>query len=111
MNLDTYQALAIRTAKPLDPDESLVHAVMGLAGEAGEFADCIKKHLIYGQPLNRANAMEELGDLMWFVALACKALDVPMEHIAQMNIDKLAQRYPDKYTDTLAAQRLDKQGT
>jgi NTP pyrophosphatase (non-canonical NTP hydrolase) len=108
MNLNTYQALANRTAKPLDPDENLIHAVMGLSGEVGEFADAIKKHLIYGQPLNRVNAMEELGDVLWFVALACKALEVPMEHIAQMNIDKLAVRYPEKYSDTLAAQRLDK---
>jgi NTP pyrophosphatase (non-canonical NTP hydrolase) len=108
MNLNTYQALANRTAKPLDPDENLIHAVMGLSGEVGEFADAIKKHLIYGQPLNRVNAMEELGDVLWFVALACKALEVPMEHIAQMNIDKLAVRYPEKYTDTLAAARLDK---
>ena len=109
MNLNTYQALALRTAKPLDPEGNLSHAVMGLCGEAGEFADCIKKHLIYGQPLNRANALEEIGDLLWFIALACKALDVPMEHAAQMNLDKLAMRYPDRYSDTLAAARLDKE--
>lgn len=108
MNLDTYQALALRTAKPLDDRDNLVHAALGLTGEAGEFADCIKKHLVYGQPLNHANAMEELGDIMWFVALACHALEVPIEHVAQMNIDKLAARYPEKYTDQLAAQRMDK---
>ena len=100
MNLDTYQALAMRTAKPMEPADDLMHAVYGVSGEAGELADAVKKHQVYGQPLNVDNVMEELGDLMWYVALACNAIGVPMEHIAQMNIDKLAQRYPDKYTDT-----------
>jgi len=109
MNLDTYQEMAMRTAKPLEVEANLVHAVMGVAGEAGEFADCIKKHIVYGQPLNRANAMEELGDILWFVALACKTLEVPMAHVAQMNVDKLATRYPQKYSDALATQRLDKE--
>jgi NTP pyrophosphatase (non-canonical NTP hydrolase) len=108
-SLSEYQDLAMRTAKPLSTRDNLVHAVMGLSGEAGEFADCIKKSLIYGQPLNHANAMEELGDILWFVALACKTLEVPMTHVAQMNVDKLATRYPEKYSDALAAQRLDKE--
>ena len=105
----TYQQLAMRTAKPLPTSESLLHAALGLAGEAGEFADCIKKHWVYGQKLDVQNAIEEIGDCLWFCALACETLGVDMGQVAAMNIDKLRKRYPEKYADELAALRADKQ--
>lgn len=108
MNLNDYQALALRTAKPMEPDDDLKHATYGIAGEAGELADAVKKHQIYGQHLNVGNIVEELGDLLWYIALACHAIGAPLEHVAQMNIDKLRQRYPQAYSDQLAADRLDK---
>lgn len=104
----TYQQLAMRTAKPMEPADDLMHAAFGLAGEAGEFADCIKKHLVYGQPLDNVNAAEELGDLLWYVALGCHALGLDMASIAAQNIDKLRRRYPSQYQDELAAFRADK---
>ena len=105
----TYQQLAMRTAKPMDVQDDLLHAALGLTGEAGEFADCIKKHWAYAQPLDGQNAIEELGDLMWYVALACNALGVGMDEVAARNIEKLRKRYPAKYQDELAAFRADKQ--
>lgn len=108
MNFQEYQQNAIKTAKAGDFKFNLVHAAMGLAGEAGEFTDCVKKYAIYGQSLDRKNAVEELGDLMWFIALACDTLQVSMADIATQNIEKLAKRYPEKYTDFHAVQRLDK---
>lgn len=105
----TYQQLAMRTAKPMDVQDDLLHAALGLTGEAGEFADCIKKHWAYGQPLDSQNALEELGDLLWYIALACNALDVDMGRVAAQNIDKLRRRYPSQYQDELAAFRADKQ--
>lgn len=109
LNFITYQVKAMRTAKPGDTDFDLMHAAYGLAGEAGEFADCIKKHQVYAKPFDRENAIEELGDVLWFVALACNALDVTMEEVAAANIEKLSKRYPEKYSDQHAAARLDKQ--
>lgn len=103
-----YQIGASRTAKHQDMTFDLTHAALGLAGEAGEFADCIKKYTVYNKSLDRANAVEELGDILWFVALACDALDVDMQEVAQMNIDKLRLRYPEYYTDRLATERRDK---
>jgi len=110
MNFQEYQQNAIKTAKAGDFKFNLVHAAMGLSGEAGEFTDCVKKYAIYGQSLDKQNALEELGDLMWFIALACDTLQVDMELIANRNIEKLAKRYPEKYTDLHAEQRLDKAG-
>ena len=105
----TYQQLAMRTAKPMDFSGDLLHAALGLTGEAGEFADCIKRHWVYGQKLDTQNAIEEVGDVLWFCALACETLGVDMGQVAAMNIDKLRKRYPEKYKDELAALRADKQ--
>lgn len=109
MDFVRYQGLAVRTAKDLGETGDLLHSALGVAGEAGEFVDCVKKHTVYGRPLDKANAVEELGDLLWFVALGCKALGVSMATVAEQNIAKLRQRYPDQYSDELAAARLDKE--
>lgn len=109
MDFDIYQRSAMRTAKPMTLEDDLVHAALGVAGEAGEFCDAIKRFTVYGKELDRENAIEELGDLLWFVALGCNALDVTMQEAAQRNIDKLKKRYPERYTDELAHARLDKQ--
>ncbi len=108
-NLIEYQQQALRTAKRVDERFDLMHTALGLSGEAGEFADAIKKFLVYGRPLDRSNAIEELGDLMWYIAYGCETLGVSMEEVATQNIDKLALRYPEKYSDRLAHRRLDKE--
>ncbi|MDO9103330.1 MAG: nucleoside triphosphate pyrophosphohydrolase family protein [Methylovulum sp.] len=107
-NMNEYQSAAMRTAKRINLEYDLNHAALGLAGEAGEFADCIKRHTIYGKPLDKINAVEEIGDLLWFCALACETLGVTLSQAAEQNLYKLSLRYPDMYTDELAAQRLDK---
>lgn len=109
MNFEEFQKLSIRTAKPLPFRENMRHVTYGLCGEAGEFADAVKKWDIYDQNLDVQNAIEELGDVLWYVALGAEALDVSMEEIAQTVINKLSKRYPEKYSDELAQDRLDKQ--
>lgn len=105
--LNDYQASAVRTASPTLP---LIHVALGVTGEAGEFSDAVKKHVIYGKTLDETNLREELGDLLWYIALGCEVLGTTMSHIASENIAKLRARYPDKYTDEHAALRLDKKG-
>lgn len=109
IDFQIYQHRALRTAKPMEPADDLMHAALGLAGEAGEFADAIKKHLVYGRPLDHLNAVEEIGDILWFCALACTTLGVDMAQVAQENLDKLKRRYPEAYSDKLAEDRLDKE--
>jgi len=106
-----YQRQANRTAKKSDDlNYNLTHAALGLAGESGEFVDAVKKAAIYNRPLDKENLLEEMGDLLWYVALACESLGVSMADVAQQNIDKLKKRYPDAYADEYASLRLDKQG-
>ncbi len=116
MNPNEYQKLAQRTECDQEksrinyltwqPDRLLPirlnHAVIGMTGEVGELASTMQKWLHYGQPLDKVNVEEELGDLLWYVALACNALGVSMESVMEKNIAKLKKRYPDKYTEELA---------
>lgn len=108
MELRDYQYLANKTATDLGFLGDLNHLGLGMSGEAGELADAIKKYTVYHQPLDRDNLREELGDLLWFVALGAKILNEPLEIIARENIAKLQKRYPDQYSDYHAATRLDK---
>lgn len=84
---------------------ALLHASMGLVTEAGEFQDQLKKHLMYGKPLDVVNLKEELGDLLWYVSVACRVLDVTYEELFDSNISKLRTRYPEKFTDAKALTR------
>jgi NTP pyrophosphatase (non-canonical NTP hydrolase) len=95
VNADQYQQLAMRTlAVGLDPQQRLTNAALGLSGEAGEFADNVKKHLFHGHPLQHDELRKELGDVLWYVALACDSLGLSLADVMQTNIDKLRRRYP-----------------
>jgi len=119
MTPNEYQVLAARTEcdqeaasrrrYQYDQSQSLLatrlsHAALGLAGESGEFAYAVEKWLHYGKPLDTINIQEEIGDVTWYLALACNALGVNLEDIMQKNIAKLKSRYPEKYSDSLAAE-------
>lgn len=112
--LNSYQEAAMRTAKTFESktfnseEMDMLHAVLGVGSDAGELQDAFKKHLIYGKPLDVKNVREEIGDVMWFLALACRAIGVAMEDVAQDNIIKLMMRYPEKYSDEAAIARADK---
>lgn len=90
--------------------QDLIHASMGLVTEAAEFQDAIKKHLFYGRELDKPNLKEEIGDILWYCAIALEALETDFDSVMQTNIDKLKSRYPDKFTEKLANNRdLDKE--
>ena len=108
MDFREYQALAGRTEKMLDTKGRLQHALLGILSEGGELADTIKKHVIYGQPLDVENLKEEIGDLFWYPAVIANALGLDLGEIAKQNIEKLKKRFPGAYTDAHAAARLDK---
>jgi len=91
------------TAGAVTPD--LLHGAIGIATEAGELLDAIKRSVYYGEALDRTNLIEELGDLEWYMAVLRDALDVSQEQVQRINIDKLRARYPEKFTDTHALNR------
>lgn len=83
----------------------LLHAGIGLATESAEFLDALKKTVFYGKQLDEVNLAEELGDLLWYIALAMNALNTDFEKQMQVNIDKLKLRYPEKFTEEAAEVR------
>lgn len=83
----------------------LLHGAMGICTEAGELQDSLKKYIFYGKGVDRLNVLEELGDLLWYIAEIANALGAPLRKIMEMNIDKLAERYPDKFTEVDALER------
>lgn len=109
-DINKYQEAAMRTAKDMGSQKmNLIHAAMGMSSDAGEFVDCIKKHAVYGKELDEINAIEEIGDVLWFCALAAQSLGITLEYVARKNIEKLQKRYPAKYTDAAAIARADKE--
>ena len=81
------------------------HGVIGVVTEAGELMSAVKKSKIYGQKLDRLNLIEEIGDIMWYLAILSDELGVNFETIWDKNIRKLKARYPDKYTNKKAKVR------
>jgi NTP pyrophosphatase (non-canonical NTP hydrolase) len=76
----------------------LLTAALGMSAEAGEFTEVVKKIILQGKPYNEENAFHlkrELGDICWYLAQACMALDVSFEEVLQMNYEKLSARYPE----------------
>lgn len=108
MDFIEYQLNARRTAKDECKIEKLSHALEGLASEVGEIADTIKRYKRYGQALDAENIREEVGDVLWYLAMMCDAVGVSLEVCASDNIAKLKRRYPDKFSEAHAEARTDK---
>lgn len=83
----------------------LLHASMGLATEAAEFVDSMKKHFFYKKELDSVNLREELGDMCWYMAIAMDALETNFEEVQAINIAKLKARYPNKFCSEKAQNR------
>ncbi len=81
------------------------HGALGAVTESAELIDAVKKSKIYGRALDRVNLIEEIGDIMWYLAILADELGVSFEEIWEKNINKLRQRYPDKYTNEHSEQR------
>jgi NTP pyrophosphatase (non-canonical NTP hydrolase) len=116
MTLEQYEELSHLTANPACKIKEfytqapswiydLDHAARGLCTEAGEFNDITKRYFIYGKEIDQIHAAEEIGDILWYASLACKALGIPMVDIMRMNIEKLKIRYPNLYNQQDAINR------
>lgn len=88
----------IRDLEETSEMHRLLTAAVGMSAEGGEFLEIVKKIIFQGKPYNEDNVRHlkiELGDVLWYVAQACMALDISLDEITDMNIDKLSKRFPD----------------
>ena len=106
MDFTEYQKLAMRT-KPegMEPFDALACGGLGIAGEAGEVADEVKKILFHHHVLDKDKVAKELGDVLWYIGLVADAIEVPMEEIARRNIEKLKARYPEGFDEERSRNR------
>jgi NTP pyrophosphatase (non-canonical NTP hydrolase) len=85
----------------------LLTAALGMSAEAGEFTEVVKKILLQGKPYNEDNVFHlkrELGDICWYIAQACMALDTTFEEVLQLNYEKLSARYPEGTFDVFRSE-------
>ena len=97
-----YAALLTRLNRlELEDDcnvSQLLTAALGLSAEAGEFTEVVKKIFLQGKPYTEENVFHlkrEMGDICWYLAQACMALDTDFNEILDMNVEKLSSRYPE----------------
>ena len=95
LTANAYQREALRTASGMNDKYPMwLNGVIGLAGESGECADLIKKHLFQGHELDVEHLAKELGDVAWYLAVTAYAIGYPLEDVLRMNMKKLRERYP-----------------
>jgi NTP pyrophosphatase (non-canonical NTP hydrolase) len=98
MNLDDYQQAALRTVNPaLGDRDRLLDATTGLAEEAAELLGLVRKRVFQNREVDPARITEELGDVLWCLAVAAHTLGVPLSVVAEANQAKLAKRHPDGF--------------
>lgn len=91
MDFSDYQIQAIKTA--IYPADSMVtYPALGLAGEAGEVCNKIKKVIRDGTEINKEELIGELGDVLWYLAALARDLDISLQVVAEQNIKKLQDR-------------------
>lgn len=98
---DAYQLACLRTCPTdyaNDVDRTLDMCAMGIAGEAGEVADLIKKVRYQGHDFDKVHFIKELGDVLYYLAVAAYAVDVSLTDVMQTNVAKLQKRYPDGFS-------------
>ncbi len=106
-----YQREAARTGgsdlTPGNEDKGLNCAAMGLAGEAGEVCDLVKKWQHHRAPRDVEKLRKELGDVLWYLAHACNVMGFDLGDIAAQNVAKLRARYPDGFSTEASIARAD----
>ncbi len=104
--LDAYQIATSKFANhSLPAVDRITTLALGVAGEAGEVADIIKKHVGHGHPLDREKLVKELGDVLWYVARMAATIGYSLEEVANINIDKLNARYPNGFSTEASLNR------
>ena len=83
----------------------LLNGCLGLAGETGEFLDMVKKWIFHEKPLDSEHLEKELGDVLWYAAMICKAMGWDLDEVMKKNVAKLQARYPEGFDPEQSANR------
>lgn len=97
-NFSEQCEMAITEPIGLMKPEQLLNACLGLSGEVGEFNDEVKKIIFHEHEYNEDKLVKELGDICWYLALACDSLSISLSDVMAHNIEKLKKRYPEGFS-------------
>ena len=110
-NTEIFQREARKSLRDDLPYEAMCsNMCMGLAGEIGEVIDIMKKHIYQGKELDITDVIEEVGDVLWYIANFCNVNNITMDECMESNIKKLRKRFPNGFTTKDANERKDKMG-
>jgi NTP pyrophosphatase (non-canonical NTP hydrolase) len=106
-SFDKYQEDAEVTAgfSGQRSEERLLCGILALGGEVGELQNYVKKGIWHGHGVDPKFVVEELGDLLWYIAEVSSAIGVSMSDVAKFNIDKLKERYPEGFSEDASRNR------
>jgi NTP pyrophosphatase (non-canonical NTP hydrolase) len=93
MTLSSYQKIAAGTAI-YETNHAIIYPALGLAGEAGEVANKVKKIIRDGK-MDKSAISAEIGDCLWYIAALCRDLNVDLNDVAKFNLEKLYKRKQD----------------
>lgn len=93
ITFNQYQKEAYELISEDGKKDMITNGVLGLAGEAGECCDIVKKYKYQGHELNKEKLLDELGDVLWYIAETASGLGVTLEEVAEYNLNKLHKRY------------------
>jgi len=98
MNLNEYQELCKRTAKKdfQTNSEEIMCWGLGVTGEAGDIASCIKKTFAHNKDV-KEGIKENIGDMLWYTAMICNFFGWDLEEVLNENIEKLKKRFPEGF--------------
>lgn len=105
MNNFIEQAIRTESDKFYPVSPRILHASMGLVTEAAEFQDALKKVIFYGKEVDKVNLKEEIGDILWYLAIAMDELGTDFDTEQSRVIAKLKARFPSKFEESLAETR------
>jgi NTP pyrophosphatase (non-canonical NTP hydrolase) len=98
MDFNEFQEECKQTANPhMEWQQANLNWALGICGEAGEYSEIIKKDAFHGKVMNLDDVRKELGDVLYYVAMAAANLGIDLGDIAQANVDKLRKRYPNGF--------------
>ena len=93
LSFNKYQKEAFDLISEEGRKDMITNGVLGLAGEAGECCDLVKKYKYQGHELDKDKLKDELGDVLWYIAETASGLGISLEEVAEYNLEKLHKRF------------------
>lgn len=108
LSMGEYQKKAFTSLQShTDKKDEVLNWVIGMSEEAGEVASLLKHEYWGGEPASKERVAEELGDELWYLTALASSFDIDLNEIAQRNLDKLAERHPDGFSNERSIKRHD----